>query len=127
MPEDGLLQDGHQIEVQPISDNGHQRRQKKQKRQRDQDKIGDAAGQAVLRVAPAGYLIAAGGNGFAQPLAQQHQHKAAPHLHHRQQRGAAWIVVVTQRLINRQLNRGGLRPAPEGQHGGKAGKAEHKD
>ena len=121
------MQDGDEIEVQSVNDNGHQRRQQKQERQRDQDKIDNAAVQAVLRIAPAGYLITASGNGFTQPLAHQHQHKAARHLHHRQQRGATGIVVVTQRLINRQLNGGGLRPTAERQHGGKAGKAEHKD
>ena len=111
LPENGLLQDGHKIEVQPVNDNGQQRRQQQQQRQRDQDNIADAAVQAVLRIAPAGYLMTTCGNGFTQPLAQQHQHQTARHLDYRQQRGATGIVVVTQRLVNRQLNGGGLRPA----------------
>ena len=68
---------------------------------------------AVLRVAPAGYLITARRDGFAQTLAQQHKAQAANHLHHRQQRGAAGVIVVTERLVNCQFDGGGLRATAE--------------
>ena len=54
----------------PNPDNDRdQRRQQQQQGEHDQRAIGKAAEQAVLRIAPAGDVICADGNGFAQPLA----------------------------------------------------------
>ncbi|MND90368.1 hypothetical protein D3C80_824480 [compost metagenome] len=45
----------------------------------------------------------------------------------RQQRGAAEIVVVTERLIDGQFDGGRLRSTSQRQYGGEAGEAQHKD
>ncbi|CSE33945.1 Uncharacterised protein [Shigella sonnei] len=67
--------------------------------------------QTIVRVAPALQQRGAGRNGLTQSLTQQHQPKATHHLDQRQHRRAGRIVVVTQRLINSQLDSGRLRTA----------------
>lgn len=52
-------------------------------------------------------------NGLTQSLTQQHQPEATHHLDQRQHRRAGRIVVVTQRLIDCQLDSGCLRTAAQ--------------
>lgn len=64
---------------------------------------------------------------LAQALADQHQPQTTAQLDQSQQGGAAQIVVVTQRLVDRQFDGGGLRSAAQRQHGGEAGETQHED
>ena len=83
--------------------------------------------QAIVRVTPAADMADADSHRFTEALAEQHQPEAAEHLNQRQHCRSRRIVVKAQRLVDSQLNRGGLRAAAQRQHGGEAGKAEHKN
>ena len=83
--------------------------------------------QTIVRVAPAADMADADSHRFTEALAEQHQREAAKHLDQRQHCRARRIVVKAQRLVDSQLNRGGLRAAAQRQHGGEAGEAEHKN
>ena len=83
--------------------------------------------QAIVGIAPALYQGSAGSNRPAQTLTEEYQRQTTNHLDQRQHGCAGRIVIKIQRLIDSQLDGGGLWPAAKRQNGGEAGEAQHKD
>ncbi len=67
------------------------------------------------------------GRGALQLVLQGEQGGGQDQLHQRQSACGGEIEVKAQRLIDGHLQRGGFRPAPQRQHCGEAGEAEHED